>query len=109
MRARTGPGDRLFAAGADDVLIYYYRGPLPVERYWLGWAANPERMALKLEEARAGARNLWVVWSRGEDLDPEGRFLSLLQSEYPQAETFETEGVKVWRVPGSAKAAGTGE
>ena len=109
VRTRSGPGDRLFAAGADDVLIYYYRGPLPVERYWLGWAANPERMAAKLEEARLGARNLWVVWSRGEDLDPEGRFLRLMKTRYPEAETFETEGVKVWRVPGTANAAGTGE
>ncbi|MEO5616981.1 MAG: glycosyltransferase family 39 protein [Candidatus Eisenbacteria bacterium] len=108
VKARAGPGDRIIAAGADDVLIYYYRGPLRVERYWLGWAANPDRMALKLEAARAGARNLWVVWSRGEDLDPEGRFLRHLQTRYPAAETFETEGVKVWRLPGTANPAGTG-
>lgn len=102
VRDRSGPGDRIFVAGADDVLIYYYRGPLPIERYWLGWAANPERMAEKLEAARAGARNLWLVWSRGEDLDREGRFLRHMKSAYPRAQAFETEGVRVWRLAGTA-------
>jgi 4-amino-4-deoxy-L-arabinose transferase-like glycosyltransferase len=108
VQARSQPGDRIVAAGADDVLIYYYRGPLAVERYWLGWVADPERMALKLEEARAGAASLWVVWSRGEDLDPEGRFIRHIRSAYPGAESYETEGVRVWRLPGTASPAGTG-
>jgi len=101
------PGDRIVAAGADDVLIYYYRGPLHVERYWLGWAADSARMAAKLDDARAGARHLWVVWSRGEDLDPEGRFLRHVQAAFPAAESWETEGVRVWRLPGAPSPAGT--
>ncbi len=107
--AGSAPGDRIVAAGADDVLIYYYRGPLSVERYWLGWSRDPARMEAKLEEARAGARFLWVVWSRGEDLDPEGRFLALLRSKYPEADTFASEGVKVWRLPGAGNPAPAGE
>jgi len=107
VKARAVPGDRIVAAGADDVLIYYYRGPLTVERYWLGWSANPERMATRLEEARAGANHLWVVWSRGEDLDPEGRFIRHIETRFPAAESFRTEGVRVWRLPGANAPAGT--
>src|SRR5262249_28876873 len=99
-------GDRIFAAGADDVLIYYYRGPLPVERFWLGWAARPDRMAVELERGRVGARHLWVVWSRGEDLDPQGRLIEYIRATYPGAESFETEGVRVWRIPGALATAG---
>jgi len=101
MKPRVEPGDRILAAGADDVLIYYYRGPLKVGRYWLGWAAAPEKMASHLDAARAGARHVWVIWSRGEDLDPQGRFLRYLQSTYPDADRFEAEGVRVWRLPGT--------
>ena len=101
MKARLRPGDRILAAGADDVIIYYYRGPLKIGRFWLGWAANPGKMAARLEEARRGADAVWIVWSRGEDLDPEGRFLGYLRTAFPAADHFSTEGVEIWRLPGT--------
>ena len=29
---------RIVAANTEDLLFYYYRGPVPVATYWLGWA-----------------------------------------------------------------------
>ena len=101
MQARVRPGDRILAAGADDVIIYYYRGPLKIGRFWLGWAATPGKMAARLDEARRGADAVWIVWSRGEDLDPEGRFLGYLRTAFPAADHLSTEGVEVWRLPGT--------
>jgi hypothetical protein len=102
MKARLRPGDRILAAGADEVIIYYYRGPLKIWRYWLGWAATPGKMVARLDDARRGADAVWVVWSRGEDLDPEGRFLGYLRNDFPSAEHFSAEGVQIWRLPGKA-------
>jgi uncharacterized membrane protein len=100
IRAHARPGEKILAAGADDVLFYYYRGSLPVERYWLGWAADSTRMRARLDAARAGTRGVWVVWSRGEDLDRRGAFLHELETRFPRAETWRTEGVRVWHLPG---------
>ena len=102
MKARLGPRDRIVAAGADEVIIYYYRGPLTIGRFWLGWAATPGKMAARLDDARRGADAVWVVWSRGEDLDPEGRFLGSLRKDFPAADHLSTEGVEIWRLPGKA-------
>lgn len=102
MKARLEPGDRILAAGADEVIIYYYRGPLTIGRFWLGWAATPGKMAAHLDDARRGANAVWVVWSRGEDLDPEGRFLGSLRKDFPAADHLSTEGVEIWRLPGKA-------
>lgn len=102
MKARLRPGDRILAAGADEVIIYYYRGPLNIGRFWLGWTATPGKMVARLDDARRGADAVWVVWSRGEDLDPEGRFLGYLRKDFPAADHFATEGVEIWRLPGKA-------
>ncbi len=104
IRDRAVPGEKVLATGADDVLFYYYRGPLPVERYWLGWVADSTRMRSKLEAARAGARGVWLVWSRGEDLDPSGVFLREIQARFPRSEAVRTEGVRVWHLPGAPSA-----
>jgi uncharacterized membrane protein len=100
VRSRELPGERVLAAGADEVVFYYYRGPLPVERYWLGWAADSARAANRLDAMRAGTPGVWLVWSRGEDLDPRGAFLRQMEARFPRAETWRTEGVRLWHLPG---------
>lgn len=102
VRSEARPGEKILAAGADDVLFYYYRGPLPIQRYWLGWAGEGDRMEAKLNEALAGTHGVWVVWSRGEDLDPSGRFPRYLDQRFPGAESRRFEGVRVWHLMGAA-------
>ena len=43
-----------FALGAPEPVFYYYRGPLPAEALWLGFAASPERLESRLAGALAG-------------------------------------------------------
>jgi uncharacterized membrane protein len=105
VNAHAAAGEKILVAGADDVLFYYYRGPLPVERYWLGWAGEGDRMEAKLNQALAGTRGVWLVWSRGEDLDPSGRFPRFLDQRYPGAESYRFEGVRLWHLAGAAPAA----
>ena len=104
LTARAAPGERIVAANTEDLLFFYYRGPLPVVRYWLGWAADPARRGERFDQLIAGAHGAWVVLSRGEDLDPEGAFARHLDEHFPDAERFRFEGVRVWhlRRPGSA-------
>ncbi len=96
--ARGEPGEKLLAVGADEPVYYYYRGGLPVDRLWLGHAAQPDRLAAELEDRLAGARGTWVVLSRPEGLDAEGVFVRTLAARHPQAEEFRFGGVRVWHV-----------
>jgi mannosyltransferase len=96
--ARGGPDEKVLVAGAQEPMFYYYPGPLPVERFWLGHAADPSRLAQKLDRALAGSRGVWVVVSRPEDLDPRNAFARLLETRYPDAERFSPEGVRVWHL-----------
>lgn len=103
---RGRPGERVIAANTESVLSYYYRGPMRVEPFWLGFAGNPARLEAELSESVAGTSGAWVVMSRAEDLDPTGAFARALEARYPGAEAFPFEGVKVWHVrPDSVRSA----
>lgn len=101
IRAGSQAGERLIVAGADHPVDYYNRGFLPLERLWLGFARDPERLDRELDRAR-GDDGAWIVLSRGEDLDPERRFARRIGERFPAAERFATEGVEVWRIPAAA-------
>jgi hypothetical protein len=98
VRAGVGPGERVIAAGAVDAVEYYARGVAPVERWWLGWAADDARMERRFDEALARTAGAWVVLSRGEDLDPEGRFATMLDRRFPRAGRWTVPGVRVWHI-----------
>ena len=95
VRAGIVPGERVLAVGAPEPVEWYGRG-LPVARWWLGFAAVPERMASRLEDSLAVAPGTWIVCSRPEDLDPEGRFARWLDERVAPAERLSTSGVRVW-------------
>lgn len=105
VRAHATAGEQVLAVGADEPVFYYYRGPLPVERFWLGYAADPARLAVKLDAAMAAATGTWIVSSRPEDLDPAGNFARLLDARTGAAERWQFTGVRVWRL-GPARAPG---
>jgi hypothetical protein len=97
--ARRADGDeRVIAVNAIDPMLYYYRGPAPLQAFWLGFAADSTRLAARLGGALAGAPGAWVVLSRPEDLDPGGRFARWMDEHYPEAERFPFEGVRVWHL-----------
>ncbi|MBI1798805.1 MAG: glycosyltransferase family 39 protein [Candidatus Eisenbacteria bacterium] len=107
--ARAVAGEKVLAVNSIDPMIYYYRGPLPLVPFWLGFASDPPRLDPRLDQAMSGASGVWVVLSRPEDLDPAGRFARRMDSRYPGAERFAFEGVRVWHVkfdvaPGTAAA-----
>lgn len=106
VRGEARVGEKVIAANTESVLGYYYRGPLPVEPFWLGFAGDRERLNRKLEAMMAGARGAWVVLSRAEDLDPSDAFARALETRYPGARRWRFEGVRVWHVPGPPEAAG---
>jgi mannosyltransferase len=97
IRERGGPGEMLLTVNAEEPMIYYYRGPLPQSRLWLGFAARPD-LDRRLDQALGGAEGAWVVLSRSEDLDPGDRFARALDSRAPGAERFAFEGVRVWHI-----------
>jgi mannosyltransferase len=97
LAARAMPGERIVAANTEDLLVYYYRGPVPVTPYWLGYAADA-RLAPRFEAAAGDARSVWVVLSRAEDFDPSGAFARYLDRQYPEAERSTFEGVRVWHI-----------
>jgi 4-amino-4-deoxy-L-arabinose transferase-like glycosyltransferase len=99
LRERGAPGETVVAAGAEDGLIHYYRGPLSVNAYWLGYTSDPARMDRELDLRIDGSRAAWVVLSRSEDLDPGDRFARRLDQRWPDAERFTRAGVRVWRLP----------
>jgi 4-amino-4-deoxy-L-arabinose transferase-like glycosyltransferase len=96
--ARAQPGEKLLAVGADEPVYYYYRGALPVDRLWPGYAGRPGRLEEELEGRLAGARGTWIVLGRPEDLDAEGAFVRTLGTRHPEAEEFRFGGVRVWHV-----------
>jgi hypothetical protein len=103
VRSHASAGEQLLAVGADEPVFYYYRGPLPVGRFWLGYAADPARLAVKLDAALANARASWIVVSRPEDLDPAGNFARLLDARTAPSERWRFIGVRVWRLAPAAK------
>jgi uncharacterized membrane protein len=97
IRERGAPGEMLLAVNSEEPMFYYYRGPLPQGRLWLGFAGRPE-LGTRLDQALDGARGAWVVLSRPEDLDPGDRFARSLDARYPDAERWAFEGVRVWHL-----------
>lgn len=106
LRDHGRPGEVVVAASTSEMLFYYYRGPLPVRHYWLGFAADPARMTARFEAMR-GEQGTWVVSARPEDLDPHGAFARYLDDTWPAAERFAYPGVRVWHLPGTAPAGST--
>jgi mannosyltransferase len=98
-------GEKIVSANAAAPLYYYYRGSLPVHHYWLGFTADPARMASRFE-AMVGDSAAWVVLTRPEDLDPHGRFAGYLEERHPEARRFDFNGVTLWRLPGGHAAPG---
>jgi 4-amino-4-deoxy-L-arabinose transferase-like glycosyltransferase len=105
VRAGIQPGERVLAVGAPEPVEWYGRG-LPVARWWLGFAADPGRMVTSLEDSLAVAPGSWIVASRTEDLDPEGRFARWLDARVPVESRSEAAGVRVWHWRREAAAGG---
>lgn len=105
--SRWTAGERVIAANTADMLVYYLRGRLPVEHYWLGFASDTSRMARRFEELRAGSA-AWVVLARPEDLDRRGAFAAFLDRSHPGAERTRFEGVTVWHLPAGPPAGRSG-
>ena len=97
VRADFVPGERVLAVGAPEPVEWYGRG-LPVARWWLGFAARPERMARTLSDSLVAVRGTWVVLSRPEDQDPEGRCGRWLDARVPGSRRWAANGVQVWHV-----------
>ena len=95
VRSRLAAGERVLAVGAPEPVEWYGRD-LDVARWWVGFASEPERMASTLSDSLARAPGTWVVGSRTEDLDPEGRFARWLDARVPLGERWATHGVTVW-------------
>lgn len=96
VRGALTPGEQVLAVGAMEPVDFYGRG-LPVEHLWLGFAADSSRMDRELAAVLARASGTWVVLSRGEDLDPAGRFERRMDQIAPGAGA-RYPGVRVWHV-----------
>lgn len=97
VRSGLAPGERVLAVGAPEPVEWYGRG-LPVARWWLGFAARGERMQQTLTDSLASHPGTWVVLSRAEDDDPEGRCARWLDARTPDSRRWATAGVQVWHV-----------
>lgn len=97
VRAGLAPGEQVVAVGSEEPVVYYGRG-LSVHRWWLGHVDRPERMESTWRETLARATGSWVVLSRSEDLDPDGRFAKWLESQYPAATAQQFTGVTLWHI-----------
>ena len=73
-------------------------GDIDVRHYWLGFAADPARMAARFEALKGGS-GTWVVSARPEDLDPRGAFARYLDDTYPDATRYAFPGVRLWHLP----------
>jgi len=107
VRAGFEPGERVLAVGAPEPVEWYGRG-LDVSRWWLGFAGRPERMQQTLSDSLRAAPGTWVVLSRAEDDDPEGRCARWLDERTPPARRWSANGVQVWHVKREDVVAGDG-
>ena len=99
VRAGIVPGEQVLAVGSEEPVFFYARG-LPTRRWWIGHVARPMRWRETWTEAVVNSSGTWVVLSRSEDLDPQGRFAAWLDQQYPKAAHWEKPGVRVWHLPG---------
>lgn len=106
IRAHASPADRVLAVYSLEPMEYYMRGALPLEPFWLGFAADPQHLEQRLASALDGPAATWVVLSRSEDLDPADVFARHMAERYPDADPWRATGVRVWHVPGAARARG---
>ena len=95
VRAEFRPGERLIAVGAPEAVEWYGRG-MPVVRWWLGFARDPERMARTLTDTLMVTPGAWVVGSRMEDDDPEDRCAHWLDQRVQPSQRWAARGVRVW-------------
>ena len=95
VRAEFRPGERLIAVGAPEPVEWYGRG-MPVVRWWLGFAGDPDRMARTLTDSLMVTPGAWVVGSRMEDLDPEDRCAHWLDQRVQPSQRWAARGVRVW-------------
>ncbi len=105
LAARIAPGDSLVLAGGCSPLDYYRRilpaGAPRGRTFWLGYA-DDGRMAEKFAPLvhRSGGAT-WIVVSRPEDLDREGRFEPWLLTTYrPEVQRF--TGLRLYRIAAGA-------
>jgi hypothetical protein len=106
VRAEIRPGERIVAVGAPEPVEWYGRG-LPVVRWWLGYAGDPDRMARTLTDTLMATPGAFVVGSRMEDLDPEDRAARWLDQRVQPSQRWAARGVRVWhwRRPRPSQAA----
>lgn len=97
VRRGFSQGEQVVAVGSEEPVLYYGRG-LPVTRWWLGHVARPDRMQETWRETLARARGSWVVLSRSEDLDPDGRFARWMEEQHPEAPPQRLAGVTLWHL-----------
>jgi hypothetical protein len=95
VRAEIRPGERILAVGAPEPVEWYGRG-MPVVRWWLGFASDPDRMASTLTDSLLVTQGAWVVGSRMEDLDPEDRCAHWLDQRVQPSQRWTARGVRVW-------------
>jgi len=95
VRAEFRPGERVLAVGAPQAVEWYGKG-LPVAEWWLGFAADPERMVRTLSDSLAATPGTWIVGSRMEDLDPEDRCARWLDQHVQPSQRWAARGVRVW-------------
>jgi mannosyltransferase len=96
--AHGSSGEKVLAVNSIDPMMYYYRGPLRLEPFWLGFASDPARLTQRFGAAVDSASGAWVVLSRAEDLDPAGHFAAWMDARYAGAERFRFDGVRVWHL-----------
>jgi 4-amino-4-deoxy-L-arabinose transferase-like glycosyltransferase len=95
VKAEFRPGERVIAVGAPEPVEWYGRG-MPVVRWWLGFADDPDRMARTLTDTLMVTPGAWVVGSRMEDQDPEDRCAHWLDQRVQPSQRWAARGVRVW-------------
>jgi len=95
VKADFRPGERVIAVGAPEPVEWYGRG-MPVVRWWLGFADDPDRMARTLTDTLMVTPGAWVVGSRMEDQDPEDRCANWLNQRVQPSQRWAARGVRVW-------------
>ena len=93
----VAPQDVIIAAGNFSPFEYYWRDrePVPVV-YWAGYARD-ERMAPKFLPLVNPAGPTWLVLSRTDELDPQGRFETWVQRTWGLPVAV-LPGVRIYRL-----------